>query len=482
MSRNQSGPEKSGLEKKSGVEKNGVEIGENRLERQRELRRDLGVWGAAAFVITNMVGTGIFTVPAFVRSATGSGLAALGVWLAGAALALSGALCYAELATRMPEAGGEYHYLGRLYGRVWGFLSGWISFFVGFSAAMAAAALGASAYLAAAAPAWDSTAPLGFGISQGSALAALLVAALALFHATGVRPSGRLQTGIALSVIAAIIAFVVAGVGSGRGEWSNVQVASRPTGAWWVALIQVSFAYSGWNAAAYLAGEVTDPHRTLPRALIGGTLAVAVLYLTLNLLFFYAVPPSSWEPTIAVGKLAAERLFGPAGARVVSAIIAMAIIGSVSAMTAAGPRVYYAMARDGLAPAALGRLGEQGRAPAIAILVQAVVATTLALTGTFEALLTYVGSALLLFAGLAVAGVYLARRRTANSATGSFRVPGYPWTPALFLILVAAAWVEGLRQRPGPTGAALATVLFGGVIYLLGRKAGWITPAQPSAK
>lgn len=442
-----------------------------------ELRRALGVWGAAAFVVTNMVGTGIFTVPAFVRSATGSAFAALGVWVAGAGLALSGALCYAELATRMPEAGGEYQYLARLYGRVWGFLSGWISFFVGFSAAMAAAALGASAYIAGALPSWDASAPIGTvgpGITQGSALAAAIIAALALFHASGVRPSGRLQASIALSVVAAIVIFVIAGIGSGRGAWSNVGYSSQPAGVWWVALIQVSFAYSGWNAAAYLAGEVANPVKSLPRALIGGTVAVAVLYLTLNLLFFYAVPADSWAPTIAVGRLAAERLFGPAGARLVSAIIALTIIGSVSAMTAAGPRVYYAMARDGLAPAALARLGERGRAPAVAILAQALVAITLALTGAFEALLTYVGSALLLFAGLAVGAVYLARRLPEAGSDPSFRVPGYPFTPAFFLILVCAAWLEGLRERPGPTGAALATVLSGVVIYYVGRKVGWI--------
>lgn len=438
------------------------------------LRRALGVWAAAAFVVTNMIGTGIFTVPAFVRSATSSALAALGVWLAGAGLAMSGALCYAELATRMPEAGGEYQYLARLYGRLWGFLSGWISFFVGFSAAMAAAALGASAYVAGALPSWDASARVGLGVTQGGALAASLVAALALFHATGVRRSGRLQTTIALSVVIAIVVFVIAGIGSGRGAWSNLGYSSQPAGVWWVALIQVSFAYSGWNAAAYLAGEAADPIRTLPRALIGGTVAVALLYLALNLLFFYAVPGDAWAPTVAVGSVAAEKFFGPEGARIVSAIIALTIIGSVSAMTAAGPRVYYAMARDGLAPATLARLGERGRAPSVAILAQALVAITLALTGTFEALLTYVGSALLLFAGLAVGAVYLARRQPEPGSGRSFRVPGYPLTPAFFLILVCAAWFQGLRERPGPTGAALATVLAGVVIYYIGRRSGWI--------
>ncbi len=260
----------------------------------------------------------------------------------------------------------------------------------------------------------------------------VLVAALALFHSTGVRLSGRLQAAIAATVVGVIILFVVAGVGSGRGSWSGVVSRSSVTGLWWVALIQVSFAYSGWNAAAYLAGEVNDPLRTLPRAIIGGTLAVAVLYLALNMLFFYALPADSWEPRIAVGKVAAERLFGPSGARVVSAIIAMTIIGSISAMTAAGPRVYYAMARDGLAPSFLSRLGGQSRAPAIAIMAQAIVAMLLALTGAFETLLIYVGSALLLFAGLTVAAVYFVRRDSHREPSRFFRVPGYHITPRSF--------------------------------------------------
>jgi APA family basic amino acid/polyamine antiporter len=439
------------------------------------LRRALGVWGAAAFVITNMVGTGIFTVPAFVRTATGHGLAALGVWLAGAGLALSGALCYAELATRMPEAGGEYYYLTRVYGRLWGFLSGWISFFVGFSAAIAAASLGAIAYAGAALPGWNPQALLipEWGITQGGAAAAALVIALAIFHATGVRPSGRLQTMIAAVVVGAIIILVIAGIGSGRGDWRGVVSGSEPTGQWWIALIQVSFAYSGWNAAAYLSGEVRNPRRTLPRALIGGTVAVAVIYLALNLLFLYALPADSWQPTIAVGKLAAERLFGVEGARAVSAIIALMILGSVSAMTAAGPRVYYAMARDRLAPAAFSRLGQRSSAPGLAMLVQAGVAAAMALTGAFETLLIYVGSALLLFSALTVTAVYVIPRPAATDSPRFFRVPGYPFTPAIFLVLVTISWLQGLSESPLPTGAALLTMLIGMIVFFVGRALGW---------
>ncbi len=443
------------------------------------LRRALGVWGATAFVITNMIGTGIFTVPAFVRTATGNGLAALAVWAVGAGLALSGALCYAELSTRMPAAGGEYHYLSRIYGRIWGFLSGWISFLVGFSAAIAASSLGATAY-AAMVFGWNANAPLieGLGITQGGAAAAFLVACLALFHSTGVRPSGRLQTIIAGLVVAAILLFVFSGLATGRGNWQGVTGGSESTGLWWVALIQVSFAYSGWNAAAYLAGEVTNPRYTLPRALIGGTLIVAILYLGLNLLFLYAMPADSWQAQVAVGKLAAERLFGPTGATVVSTIITLTIIGSVSAMTAAGPRVYYAMARDGLAPSIFGRIGRHGGAPTISILAQAVAAMLLALTGAFENLLIYAGSALSMMAALTVAGIWVATKKQKLASSQFFRTPGYPVTPAIFLLLEATAIFQGLKERPLPTGAAVLTILAGIGVFFIARSLGWLKNTQ----
>lgn len=445
------------------------------------LRRALGVGAAAAFVITNMVGTGIFTVPAFVRVATGNGLATLGVWMLGGLVALSGALCYAELATRIPEAGGEYQYLSRIYGKLWGFVSGWISFLVGFSAAIAASALGAANY-AAEVFGGDANAPIiaGLKITQGAAIGALLIALFAIFHSAGVRPSGKLQTIIATLVVGAIVLFVFAGIATGRGNWHGITQGSPASGLWWIALIQVSFAYSGWNAASYLAGEAKDPRRTLPRALVGGTIIVVLLYVALNLLFLYAMPAANWKSDIAIGKQAAEILFGKTGATFVSFIITLTILGSVSAMTAAGPRVYYAMAGDGLAPSFFRRLG-RGSAPVFSILAQACVAMILVLTGEFENLLIYTGSALSLMAVLTVSGVWVIRRRqkTAPANGAIFRTWGYPVTPVIFLLLEITAFVQGLKERPGPTGAALLTILAGVVIYYLGRAAGWLKEPEP---
>jgi APA family basic amino acid/polyamine antiporter len=310
-------------------------------------------------------------------------------------------------------------------------------------------------------------------------VAATLILVLATYHCVGIRGSGLLQSGLAILGLGAIAILVVLGFGTGRGDWRGVLASSTQSGSWWIALIQVSLAYSGWNAAAYVAGEVRDPSRNLPRALIGGTIVVTIAYLMLNVLFFYALPAAGWEAEIAVGYLAADRLFGESGARAVTALIALAIFGSVSAMMAAGPRVYYAMARDGLGIPGFDRLGKKSKAPVFAILAQAAVAATLALTGAFGALLTYIGSSLLMFTGLAVGSVYLARRRPCSKrAEGPaiFRVPGYPVTPAIFVVLVIAALANGFIDQPVPTGAAFVTVGVGALLYGEARRRGWLSP------
>ena len=445
------------------------------------LVRTLGALAAGAFVVTNMIGSGIFTVPAFVRVATGSALGSLGVWAAAGFLALCGALCYSELATHMPTAGGEYRYLTRGLGQVWGFLSGWTSFVVGFSAAMAASALGVMAYLAPLLDGWNADATLieGLGISRGAAAASLMVLLLTLVHSVGVRWSGGFQTVLATMVVGSIGLMVLAGFSTGNGSWSGLVARTEPGSNWWVAFLQVTYAYAGWNAAAYIAGEVRDPGRNLPRAILGGTLFVMTVYLLINALFFYALPQPEWEPAIAVGQLAAERLFGFRGSLAVTSLIALAMFGSVSAMTAVGPRIYFAMARDGMAPRFLGRISDQGHVPVAAIVAQGILAAVLALTGAFETLLIYIGSSLLLFNGLTVATLFVFRRRAGRAdrleSTGPeiFRTPLHPLPALIFLGMTIAAWINGLLGAPLPTGAALVTLAAGAAVYAFGNRRGW---------
>ncbi|GMR12683.1 MAG: amino acid permease [Gemmatimonadota bacterium] len=446
------------------------------------LVRTLGPLAAGAFVVTNMIGSGIFTTPAFVRVATGSAMGSLWVWVAAGLLSVCGALCYSELATHMPRAGGEYRFLTESFGQAWGFLSGWVSFVVGFSAAVAASSLGVMAYLAPLVGGWDPEAPLiaGLGVTQGAAAASALVLVLTMVHCIGVRSSGSLQTLLATFVVGSIGVMVVAGFSSGNGEWSGLIARTEPQSSWWVALIQVSYAYAGWNAAAYIAGEVREPSKNLPKAILGGTLFVMVAYVLINALFFYALPEAEWEPTIAVGHLAAERLFGKTGSLAVSGLIALAMFASVSAMTAVGPRIYFAMARDGVAPRFLATLSDKGVVPTLAIAAQGVLAAILALTGAFEILLIYIGSSLLLFNGLTVATLFVVRRRTATAGSHGadlFRTPLHPAPAIIFLSVTIAAWINGLIVAPLPTGAALGTLATGGVVYLAGRRLGWFHEA-----
>jgi APA family basic amino acid/polyamine antiporter len=438
------------------------------------LRRELNLWGATAFVVTSMVGTGIFTVPAIVRAATVNGLEALGVWLAGALLALCGALCYAELATRMPHAGGEYQYLSRVFGPMWGFVSGWVTFFVGFAAPIAASALGVVAYLQAAFPTWEPNTPLGLGkLTQGALLAALLPLVLAAWHSLGVHSSGRLQSLLMFVLLASICLLVGAGWLTGRGDWRGVTQTTQPVASFWVALLQVSYAYTGWNGAAYLAGEVHEPRRNLPRALIGGTLLVVAVYVTLNLLFLYAVPVNEWTNNVAIGSAAAEHLFGAQGGRLVSAIIAFTILGSLSAWTAAGARVYYAMALDGLAPASFKLLSKRSNAPVLALYAQAIVAALLALTGKFVTILTYVGAGLALFSAFTIFALFVLRAQDTGDEL-HFRTPLFPLPALVFLLMVAYSCVQSFREAPIPTSAAFMTLFAGFGFFSIGRALGWL--------
>ena len=251
---------------------------------QNGLPRALGVWGAGAFVVTNMVGAGIFTVPAFVRAAAGSGPAALAVWVTGAVLALCGALTYAELATRMPEAGGEYHYLARVYGPLWGFPERLDLASRRLLGSNRRGLTGRGRLRRRVGPGWDpqsrhSAAPR----PKGQAPRRSWCSGSPSITAPECAVAACCRLRWAAWRLAAITALVLFGLASGRGDWRGLVTASESSGSWWVALIQVSFAYSGWNAAAYLAGEVKDPSRTLPRALVGGTIAVTVAYLALNI-------------------------------------------------------------------------------------------------------------------------------------------------------------------------------------------------------
>jgi APA family basic amino acid/polyamine antiporter len=438
------------------------------------LERKLGVVDGAALVIANVVGAGIFLTPGIVATMVPASLPFLGLWLLGGVLALLGALSYAELGARRPRAGGEYVYISEAFGPFAGFLSGWTSFVAGFSGAIAAAAIGFAEYLGRLVPFAAST-QSGFALSLGfwtlslsprSLIALLVIALFTLVHASGLGAGRIVQNLLAALNVLTIVLLVAVGFSVGeRASQSNVALESAsPEGHWLVALVLVMFTYSGWNAPAYVAGEIRDPGRKLPRALGLGTGVVIALYLLLNILYLHALGAGGLVGEIAVGDAAARALFGPIGTVVFTPLVLLALASSVSAMVATGPRVYYAMACDGCLPRIFGAVAPRRKVPALAIAMQSLWSAILVLSGTFEALLTYTGFAIVLFSGAAVAALFVLRRRDRH-VPRPYKVWGYPVAPAAFVLMSAAMLVQAIRHAPGPSLTGLLIIAAGAPIY-----------------
>ncbi|MBH0203846.1 MAG: amino acid permease, partial [Nitrospira sp.] len=378
---------------------------------QSTLPRRIGWFTAACVLVGNVVGSGIFTTTGFMARDLGHPSLILAVWLVGGMIALAGALSYSELGTALPVAGGEYLYLHRAYGPFIGFLSGWTSFTVGFSAAIAAGAMSVAAYV-------NQLHPLdGEQDLLSTVIALALLWSITAFHLAGIEAGGFLQRTLTVLNMGAIMALIAAGVMGGKGDWTHLSLsdagAAPSIGLSIVSLIFALYAYSGWNAAVYLAGEVTDPARTIPRALISGTLFVTLLYLALNAFYFYAlsVTDLAQPPLLPVANKVAVALLGVDAARFVTIILCLSIAGAMSAMVWAGPRVYYAMAQDGLIPSYFCRTSGTRGTPTHAILLQSLWASVLILSGSFEQLVVYSGTVLMIFSALAVGAVLILRRK-----------------------------------------------------------------------
>ncbi len=443
------------------------------------LVRRLGMLDAAAIVVSNVIGTGIFFVPILVAGAVPSAMGMLGVWVLGGLLAFAGAMAYAELAALRPRAGGEYVYLRDAYGPLVAFLTGWTSFVAGFSGAIAASAIALSDYIgrflpaAANKTAWL-TIPLPFAplvVTPQAIVAITAIVGLSLIHISGLGPGRLVHNVLASMKVLALVTFVALGLSIGTGSFSNLgasHAVSHPATGWLLALIPVMFSYSGWNAAAYVAEEIRNPGRNVPIALALGTGAVVVIYAGLNVLYLYALGPADLSGLLTGNKgltdAVAERLFGNVAGSALAIFTAVSIAASISAMVLAGPRVYYAMARDGVFPAGVARVHTRFRTPAIAIATQAVWSSILVLSGTLQGLVNYTGFAVMLFAGIAVLSVFVLRRRE-PSAVRPFSAWGYPFAPAIFvvasfLMVAYSLYMNNFGERYG-----LAIIATGVPIY-----------------
>ena len=441
------------------------------------LLRQLGIGSATALVISNMIGTGILTTSGFLAGQLGSAHLVLSIWAVGAVCALAGAFCYSELGVNFPSSGGEYVYLTEAFGPTWGFMTGWISFFAGFSAPIAAAALAFSDYLGHffAALKLDSARHIvGSGaweIKAGGAqlVASAMIALFTIVNCLGVRRTARLQNVLTSLKILIILTFLVMGFAFGQGSWDNfthaaVRTSETPLfGQFFGSLFYIYVGYSGWNAATFVAEELKHPSRTLPLSLAYGTALVASLYIGLNVLFIYAVPLESMKGVVAVGALAAQHLFGPTVAGVFSAAMAMSLLATVNAEVTIGPRVYYAMAKNGAFFSVAARVDPRWHTPVVAIVCQGVCAMLMTVT-PFLNLLLYIGLLLNFFAVLSVASIFVFRRRPGWQKLGVVSF-AYPLVPAFFVLIGVWMTVLGVMLRPAISGLAILTVAAGAAVY-----------------
>lgn len=435
---------------------------------EQELQRKFGLSTSTYVVIASMVGTGILVSPGFMMVSLQNYPLIFGLWVLGGLLALCGALCVAELAAALPRAGGEYVYLREAYGPMPAFLSGWTSFFLGFSAPLAVAGYIAAEYL---------LTPFGLGAGyRVRLLAAVIIVAITLPNLIGHRHSAWTQNLTTLIKIGLFVGLVILAMLFRGGRLSNV-AEGQPIGQVGLGiaatqLFYVMFAYSGWNAASYLAGEVRNPGRILPRSLLLGAGSVILLYLAVNLVFAYAVPlgtvgfaDGQVHPT-QVPQLAVENLFGVRASNVFSVLLGLTFLATVSAFIITGPRVYYAMAKNGLFPSIAERISQKGQVPVYAMGLQSVCAIVILFVMDFQNLYRYASVGLSLFAMLFIAAVYVLRWRRPEMER-PFRVPGYPVVPAIFIVVTLFMAVFAFTQWPIPSLLSVGSILLGIPVYYL---------------
>ena len=443
------------------------------------LERRLGPLDAAAIIVSNVIGGGILFTPPQIAASVPNALLFLSVWAAGGLLAFAGAMAYAELAALRPRAGGEYVYLRDAFGRVAAFLTGWTSFVAGFSGAIASSALFFPFYLSRFVPAAGDQTPfftvpiipgtLQLTFSPQTMCAVALIWGLAWIHRRGVGPGRVVSNMLAALKVSAFVLFIAFGFAFGSGDSARLTHAAAPVAAtgWLLALLAVGFTYSGWNAASYVAEEIRTPGRNAPLAFAIGTGAVIVIYLAMNALYLYVVPVDQLAKVdVSVLDFVADRLIGPTAGNIMAVVALISLSASISAMTFAGPRVYFAMARDAVFFRRAASVHGRYRTPAVAIVAQAIWSSLLVLSATGDALINYTGFAIWLFSGIAVLALFVLRAKEPN-AERPFRVWGYPFVPGLYVLTATLVVLNALWSAPGPTGAGLAIIVAGLPLYLV---------------
>ena len=449
--------------------------------------RGLGPVSAVASVVGSVLATGIFIQTRVVVCNVSTPLTAMAVWAFGGLLSLAGALTYAELATMMPRNGGEYVFLREAYGPMWGFLYGWMRFFIANSGGQAALVVAFTIFLnTLTGGQFDVTFfsfevfgyPLRFGTLQVTALAVIAVATL--INCAAVSVNGRVATVIALTKIALVVGLGAFALIFARGDWAHMtmpnsgglcegvdKTAGQGFYGFGAATLATLWAYNGWYGLTLVAGEVRDPGKNIPRALVGGMAVVIVLYLFLNLVYFYILTPAEIVGVPAdssVATTAAGKFLGDAGAKVTAAALAVSSFGALHAGILTNSRLPYAMARDGLFFRSYGRLSPRTHVPVKALLMQAQWTSVLAVAASLTSITDYVMFATWIFFGLGVAAVFVLRRRMPEAGR-PFRVWGYPVVPAFFVAGAGLLLVNTLVTQPRQSLISLGLLAMGLPVY-----------------
>ncbi len=426
------------------------------------LRRQLGLVAVTALVVGEVVGIGIFLTPAGMARSLGSPFWLLIVWLLMGVMALSGALCYGELAARAPEAGGGYVYLREAYGPRVAFLYGWKCLLVMDPGITAVLAAGLASYVGYA---------LGVSGVWLKLIAIASILAIAAVNIVGLRLGSGLMQGLTALKLGALALIAILAFTLHAGSWSNFVPfvaqhagSDRLPGALAPALVGAFFAFGGWWEISKLAGEARDPARTLPRALALGVAIVTVIYIVTSAVFLYLVPLERVTSGETFAAQAGEALFGPAGGRVFSSVVIVAVLGSLLGLLMALPRVYYAMARDGVFFKAIAAVHPRFGTPARAIAIQAVLASIYVASGTFNQIIGFFVFVTVLFVAATVAGLFRIRRRSPDA---SYRTWGYPFTPALFLLLAGVVLVLVAYRSRWQAALGVGIVAIGVPVYYL---------------
>ncbi|MCB1514017.1 MAG: amino acid permease [Hyphomicrobiaceae bacterium] len=427
----------------------------------RNITKTISAFTATSIAVADMVGIGVFTSLGFQVRDIESGFALLMLWVVGGVVALSGALCYAELAAMFPRSGGEYNFLARAYHPAVGFMAGWLSATVGFAAPIALAAMAFGAYLNGVLP----------GTPAPTLVALVITWLVAAVHLSGIRQSSAFQNASTVFKVVLILGFIVAIFALAEPQpisfAPELADLGRMTSApFAISLVFVMYSYSGWNASTYIVDEMTAPQRDVPRSLITATLIVLLLYVGLNAAFLYSTPVAKMAGEVEVALVVGKHVFGETGGRIVGALICIGLVSAISAMMWIGPRVTRVMGEDLPALSIFSRTTSNG-VPAVAILLQAAIVTALVLTQSFEGILEFIQFALTLSSFLAVVAV-IVLRRTRPDLKRPYRAWGYPVTPYIFLAVTAFMMGYLLVERPIQSLAGLALLTTGLLVFRFG--------------